>query len=187
MTYRRIRRLGSGSFGEVWLERDTGLDRLCAVKYLDVSRLAPEVHPHAEAQAMIAAAGDNVVSVYAAEMHGATPVIRMEYLPDGSVQDRYSGAAVPVGDAVRIVEEACRGVEHLHNRGLLHRDVKPANLLLTRDGRVKVSDFGLSWSVKAIAGAPPWGYAEHIPPESTNTGITTVSGDVYALGVTIYR
>jgi serine/threonine protein kinase len=158
MVYQSIRCLGSGYFGEVWLEHDDALDRPCAAKYVDPSRLAPALNGYAEAQAMIAGEHDNVVSVYSADMVAGAPVIRMEYLPEDSVQDKYAGVPAPVRDAVRLAEEACRGVQHLHSCGLLHRDVKPANLLLTGDGRVKVSDFGLSCRLGDAGGAPPWGY-----------------------------
>ena len=189
MGYRQIQCLGSGYFGEVWLEHDDGLDRLCAAKHLNPTRLAPGVDANAEAQAMMIAQHDNVVSVFSADMVAGAPVIRMEYLSEGSVAGRYKGGPVPVRDAVQIMEEACRGVEHLHARGLLHRDIKPGNLLLTEAGSVKVSDFGLSCQQGATTGIPPWNYTIHLPPEAVSggVGITTVEGDVYALGVTTYR
>jgi serine/threonine-protein kinase len=113
----------------------------------------------------------------------------MEYLAAGSVADRYRGEPVPVAEALHIVEQACRGVEALHSRGVLHRDLKPANLLIAEGGRIKVSDFGLACEATNAAGAPPWGYREHLPPEAVAAGggIDTASGDVYALGVTLYR
>jgi serine/threonine protein kinase len=72
---------------------------------------------------MIAAQHENVVVVYSAELEGGEPVIRMEYLPTGSVTDKYGGNPIAVADAVRMMEDACRGVEHLHVRGILHRDI----------------------------------------------------------------
>jgi eukaryotic-like serine/threonine-protein kinase len=189
VAYRKVQCLGSGYFGEVWLEHDDALDRPCAVKYLDPARLAPGVDAYAEAQAMMTAQHDNVVAVYSADLVDGAPAIRMEFLPDGSIEDRYKGAPVPVGDAIRIMEGACRGVEHLHACGLLHRDLKPANLLLTATGRVKVSDFGLSCQRGATTGIQPWSYTSHLPPEAiaAGSGIDTREGDVYALGVTTYR
>lgn len=189
MAYQRLQLLGSGFFGEVWLEYDDALNRQCASKYLNPSRLARGADVYAEARAMIMAAHANVVSVYSADEVEEIPVIRMEYLPQGSVQDRYSGDPVPSGDAVRLLEDACRGVEQLHAAGLLHRDLKPGNLLLTDKGGVKVSDFGLSCKQDATGGVPPWAYTSHMPPEAvrSDSGITTVAGDVYALGVTAYR
>jgi serine/threonine protein kinase len=73
---------------------------------------------------------DNVVQVYSAEIEGATPVIRMEYLEEGSVAGKFGRDALPVREALQIMEAACRGVTHIHHVGLLHRDIKPANLLL---------------------------------------------------------
>ena len=94
-----------------------------------------------------------------------------------------------VADALHVVEKACRGVEALHARGVLHRDLKPANLLIGEDGRIKVSDFGLACEAGKSAGAPPFGYTEHLPPEALagHGAIETAGGDVYALGVTLYR
>ena len=86
---------------------------------------------------MVEAEHDHVVLIYSAELEGGQPVIRMEYLPDGSVEHKYGGAPAPVLTAVRIMEDACRGIEHLHVRGILHRDIKPGNLLLTPTGSVK--------------------------------------------------
>jgi serine/threonine-protein kinase len=193
MPYQQQRQLGAGFFGQVWLEEDLALGRLCAAKYLDPTRLAGGGFE--EAKAMLDGAHGNVVEIYAADLEHVTagdppvPVIRMEYLPEGSLQDRYGGDPAPVGDAVRATEDAARGVEALHSRGALHRDLKPGNLLVADDGRIKISDFGLACQAAAPAGAPPWGYLPHRPPEtvSTGAGIDSVAGDVYALGVTAYR
>lgn len=189
MTYRRVHRLGAGHFGEVWLEHDEALDRLCAAMYLNPAQLSSVTDAYAEAQAMIVAEHDNVVSVYSADEVNGAPVIRMEYLPDRSVADRYQGAPVPVADAVRILEDTCRGLEHLHVTGLLHRDIKPANLLLTPGSGVKVSDFGLSCRRSEVSQATSLAYTLHLPPEAVaaGEGITTHEGDVYAAGVTAYR
>jgi serine/threonine protein kinase len=186
--YKRIACLGTGFFGEVWLEEDAALDRQCAAKYLYPARLPPGP-VFAEARAMLGAEHDNVVRVYSADIEAGIPVIRMEYLPAGSIADRYKGAPAPVAEAIHAVEEACRGVEALPARGALHRDIKPANLLIGDGGRIMVSDFGLACEVASLAGAPPWGYTEHLPPEAiAGVGaIDTVAGDVYALGVTLYR
>jgi serine/threonine protein kinase len=188
MPYKSIDCLGSGFFGEVWLEQDLGLNRLCAAKYLNPDRL-PADAVFTEARVMLDGEHDNVVRVFSADTEAGVPVIRMEYLSGGSIADRYSGDPAAVADALHIVEEACRGVEALHARGLLHRDLKPANLLIGEGGRIKVSDFGLACEVTDLAAAPPFGYVEHLPPEALTGGgtIESGSGDVYALGVTLYR
>jgi eukaryotic-like serine/threonine-protein kinase len=187
--YKKQKYLGGGHFGQVWLEEDTGLKRLCAAKYLDTRLLLPGTEAFAEAQTMVEAKHDHVVEIYSAELEGGQPVIRMEYLPDGSVEHRHGGAPVPVAEAVRIMEDACRGIQHLHVRKILHRDIKPGNLLLTPTGSVKVSDFGLSCPIADASGAPQIAYQPHRPPEAVKQGIaiTTRVGDIYAAGVTAYR
>ena len=194
MPYQRVRQLGCGHFGEVWLEHDLALDRLCAAKYLDPARLAGGSFD--EAKAMLDAEHENVVRVYAADLEqpvvaggSPVPVIRMEYLPNGSLQERYGGEPGPVADVVRAIEDSARGVEALHSRGVLHRDIKPGNLLIADDRRIKVSDFGLACHSGAGGNAPPWGYLPHLPPEAVAVavGIDTAVGDVYAIGVTAYR
>ncbi|MGW2625179.1 serine/threonine-protein kinase [Micromonospora taraxaci] len=186
MPYEKIKLLGSGEFGEVWLERDEAVGRFCAAKYIDTD-LSSRRDAFREAQWMSKADHENVVKVYSAdEIHGR-PVIRMEYLERGSVADLYRGLPAPVAEAVRLIEEACRGVQYLHSLEILHRDIKPANLLLAGDDRVKVSDFGLAGSLASLDVARPVGYTTHLPPESVGSSIRTKAGDVYALGMTLYR
>ncbi len=138
---------------------------------------------------MLRARHANVVEVFAADEIQGVPVIRMEYLPGGSIEDKYCGAPMPVALALQAMEDACRGVEHLHTCGILHRDLKPANLMISDDGTVKVSDFGLSHHRDTSSTAPPWNYSIHLPPEDVlgGFGITSVGGDVYGLGITAYR
>jgi serine/threonine protein kinase len=189
LPYQKQQYLGGGFFGKVWLEMDTALGRPCAAKYLEMDFVSSSTKSFAEAQMMVAAEHDHVVAVYSAELEGKQPVIRMEYLPNGSVADNYCGNPVPVAEAIRIMEDACRGIAHLHIRGILHRDIKPANLLLTATGSVKVSDFGLSHPIANLGHASPAGYYRHVPPEAagSGSGITSIAGDVYAAGVTAYR
>lgn len=188
MAYQQIQMLGRGHFGEVWLEEDRALDRRCAAKYLNVARLPSGANPFAEAQQMLAAEHPHVVRVYSADEEAGVPVIRMEYLPDGSVTDRYGSGPLPVGLALSILTDACRGVEYLHTRGLLHRDLKPGNLLIADDGRRCVSDFGLACAQNDPLSGLPLAYLPHLPPESLSSGIIeAVTGDVYALGVTLHR
>ncbi|WP_436523643.1 serine/threonine-protein kinase [Actinoplanes sp. HUAS TT8] len=186
--YRQLRVLGRGYFGEVWLEEDLGLQRLCAAKYLNGPGSSGITDPFSEARSMLQAKHDHVVDVYSAELEMGVPVIRMEYLPAGSIENRHHGEPLPVRLATAAVEDACRGLEYLHSRNLLHRDLKPANLLVAANGSVKVSDFGLACQ-KGHAAFAPIGYTPHLPPEAfPDPGcIEAAAGDVYAMGVTLYR
>lgn len=190
MPYDRVRPLGSGFFGEVWLEYDAALDRSCAAKYLNPAYLAPG-HEFDEARRMNGIEHDNVVRIYSADFENNVPVLRMEFLSHGSVEGRYCGASAPVAEGMRFIEDACRGVEALHANGVLHRDIKPANLLITDDGHAKVSDFGLACHHADIGAGSTWAYPLHLPPEALGAFgarvIDAAAGDVYALGVTLYR
>jgi serine/threonine protein kinase len=186
--FERIRRLGGGYFGDVWLEHDNALDRLCAAKYISRADHFSDLDVFSEAQAMVLAEHQHVVKIYSADIADDIPVIRMEYLPNGSVYDKYGDSATSVAVALSIIEDTCRGLEFLHSRQWLHRDIKPANLMLSAVNRVKISDFGLSCSKDQTAKAPV-GYIAHLPPESIGTSgyIESVAGDIYATGVTLYR
>lgn len=199
MVYDRIKEIGSGNFGEVWHEHDKVLNRPCAAKYLRLDgadareRLEEAIN---EARTMVSAAHDNVVELYSAEIEEfqgiPSAVLRMEFLPEGSLQSVCAQGPAPVADALRYVEDACRGVEYLHSNGVLHRDVKPGNLLLTKRGTVKVSDFGLSWDAADLRHAPQLVYTMHVPPECVSggkirSGVNSEVGDIYALGMTLYR
>lgn len=182
------RHLGDGFFGRVELEFDEGLNRPCAAKYIENTSFT--LNDLGEAQLMELGRHDNVVQVYSAEIEGATPVIRMEYLEEGSVAGKFGRDALPVREALQIMEAACRGVEHIHRLGLLHRDIKPANLLLHPLHTVKVSDFGLACHSVDVESGTAIPYLAHLPPEAFADGtmaITDVTGDVYALALTMYR
>ena len=187
MPYTSLGKLGSGFFGEVFLERDDGLNRLCAAKYLRVG--GPD--RFAEAQAMLAVEHENIVKVFSADDDAATGkvIIRMEFHTNGSLQDIQAGRPENVGIVVRRIEQACRGLQHLHNDGRLHRDIKPANMLVSDNGSIKLSDFGLCLPAVAVGASPPMGYVAHLPPEAiTGPGeISDVAGDIFAMGVTLRR
>lgn len=188
MTFTRLRELGSGNFGDVFLERDDYLGRLVASKYLNSTAIAFGADVVAEARTQLEAHHANVVTVYSVDESPAGPVVRMEYLAGGSVGARYRGAPVCLREAVLMVEQACRGIHHLHLCGLLHRDIKPDNLLLAEDGSIKVSDFGLACEQALADDALHLGYYAHLAPEDRAARyVRTVEGDVFALGVTTYR
>ncbi len=191
MTHTMIRALGAGQFGEVVLEHDAALNRFVAAKYLKSSASAAGMDLFDEARSMLLAQHENVVHIYSASLEGGRQVIRMEYLRNGSVRDVYGRGALPLGAAVRAVEDASRGVEHLHACGLLHRDIKPANLMVDDGGRIKVSDFGLACQASQVQSAAAMAYSLHLPPEclapSARRVIADEAGDQYALALTAYR
>jgi serine/threonine protein kinase len=167
------------------VDRALGADR--AVKFIRPDRIHDPTNFYAEPQALVELKHSNIVEVHdAGTLTDGRVYIAMEYLPAGSVEDRFQGAVVPVAEALSIVADACRGIEFAHSRGYIHRDVKPANLLVS-NGSTKVSDFGLATRTTGAGAASPYGYVSHCAPEVLDPGETTVQTDVYALGMTLYR
>ena len=183
-----VRRLGSGAFGEVWLVVDRALGAERAVKLVRPERLHDPTDFYAEPHALVALKHGHIVEVHdAGTLQDGRIYIAMEYVPEGSLEDQFQGSVVPVETALRVVADACRGIEFAHSRGYIHRDVKPANLLRADKGTTKVSDFGLATRTAGTGAASPYGYVIHCAPEVIDPGETTPKTDVYALGMTLYR
>ena len=186
MTFTRLESLGSGEFGTVYLELDNAIGRYCATKVLS-ENVGSEQTLIDEAALMHASRHPNVAEVYSAELEDGVPVVRMEYLPRGSVEGLAKGSAMEVGIAIQIGTDSARGLHHLHSQGVVHRDVKASNLLLTDKHRVKVADFGLASRIgedRQFSVA----YIPHLAPEEIAQDLSgSPAADQYALGVTIYR
>src|SRR5262249_34184969 len=149
--YREAVRIGHGAMGDVLRTRDTMLDRDVAVKLL-ASHPAAHADLRArftrEALAAARLSGEpGIVTVYDVGEWRGRPFIVMEYLGGGSVADRLTRGAPPVAEALEWLEEAARALDAGHRHGIVHRDVKPANLLLDAGGRVHVADFGVASAV----------------------------------------
>ncbi len=183
-----LERLGAGNFGEVWLVHDRALGVERAVKYIRASRIADPTEFYKEPQILMALRHKSIVRVEdAGPLDGGGLYIAMEYLPKGSVADAYRGRPVSLRKARKILCDVCWGLAYAHQRGFIHRDIKPGNILLTDAGDAKLSDFGLATRAPRGIGASPYGYLTHLAPEVLTSGATTVLTDIYALGVTAYR
>jgi serine/threonine-protein kinase len=186
--YERIRRLGEGNFGEVWLVYDRALNIQRAVKFIPSSRIHDPTNFYNEPHTLMQLRHDNIVRVEdAGRLANGTLYIAMEYLNKGSIDSIYRGQPVPLSKAFRIVIDICWALEYAHNLNFIHRDIKPANILIAPDGRAKLSDFGLATKVPRGAVASPYGYLTHLAPEILRSNRTSKLTDIYALGVTSYR
>lgn len=172
--------LGSGSFGEVWSARQCSTGQEVAIKLLlhgGVAYLEREL-------ARLRAVSDhpNVLSLIDANLRHHPPYVVTPRL----VRSLESETDPPVARAEAWLEQALRALEFVHSRGLLHCDLKPANLLLDREGQVRVVDFGQA--VTAEDGQVSLGTLFFMPPEQAQPGSPSSTGwDVYALGATFYR
>jgi serine/threonine protein kinase len=192
-SYELIRRLGEGGMAQVYLARDARLGREVAVKVLD-NHLAerPGFRERFLREAQVAAALDhpNIVPLYDYGETGALYLV-MPYLSGGSLQEVLKRGPLPVGEVAKYGAQIADALEYAHKRNVVHRDVKPANMLLHADGRVLLADFGLAKILDGSErpatprGRPDAGTPEYMAPEQIE-GRTEARSDIYGLGVVLY-
>ncbi|HYP22699.1 MAG TPA: serine/threonine-protein kinase, partial [Actinomycetota bacterium] len=190
--YELIEPLGRGGMAEVWLARDERLERKVAVKFMAANLCHdPEflVRFFSEAQAVARISHPNVVSVLDFGDFEDRPYLVMECAPGGSLADLTGEPMLP-GRAAEIVAAAARGAGAAHRAGLVHRDVKPANILLDETGEPKLADFGIASSAPSenlTATGTAIGSPHYVSPEQASGRAVTPASDVYSLGAVLYE
>jgi serine/threonine-protein kinase len=186
--------LGAGAAAEVWRATDQRLGRTVAIKILRpqyVSDAEARERFEREARAAAGLTHPNVVDVYDYGATGDTVFIAMQYV-DGEDLKRYiAERGRLVGpDAARIALAVCQGLEAAHTHGVIHRDIKPQNILIDRNGIVRITDFGVA---KALSGpnltqqGMTYGTAAYLSPEQATGQPVSPASDVYALGIVLYE
>ena len=177
--YEVLAQIGSGGMGEVYRARDTRLGRDVAIKVLPAEFASdPDRLRRFEQEARAVAALDhpNILAIHDIGTHEGAPYIVAELLEGESLRERLSGGAMPVRKAVEFAVQIAQGLAAAHEKGIVHRDLKPANVFVTKDGHVKILDFGIA---KLIA---PRSLAE--PAQATTVAEATEAG--VALGTVGY-
>ena len=192
--YTSVAHLASGGMGDVYRATDGLLGRTVAVKVLAERHARnADVRARFTREARAAArlsAHPSVVTVFDVGEHEGQPFIVMEYLDGGSVYDRIRSAPVAPGCAVEWLRQAAAGLDAAHAQGIVHRDVKPANLLLDDEDRVHVTDFGIASAAGFDTLTLPGtvlGTAGYLSPEQARGESATAASDRYALGVVAYE
>jgi serine/threonine protein kinase len=189
--YRDIEWLGSGGMASVTLALDTVLGRLVALKRVHAAGSAREV-ARLRREALVGASLQhrNLVAVYDVEEHEGRIVIVMEYVRGTTLRDLLASRGVPTHEeTVRILDGVANGLDALHARGIIHRDVKPANVLLGEDRAVKLADLGLASvpdRTQSTAGAV-FGTFSYMAPEQLEGGRATPAVDIYALAALAFE
>jgi len=193
--------IGAGGMGEVYRARDPRLGREVAVKVLpaEVSRDADRLRRfEQEARAASALNHPNILTVFDTGSQDGTVYLVTELLEGETLRERLAGGALPARKAIELGVQVARGLAVAHERGIVHRDIKPENLFLTRDGRVKILDFGLArLQPSNIAEAPTiltgtepgmvLGTVGYMAPEQVRGQPADHRSDLFALGAVLYE
>lgn len=196
--FRLIKKLGEGGMGAVYQARDETLDRIVAVKVLSRRLVGDEEFARRfvrEARAVAALNHPNIIHIYFVGEQEGVIFFAMEFVDgqDLASMQRERGQ-VAEANALDWIRQAALGLRHAQRQGMIHRDIKPANLMLSRDGIIKIADFGLAKNLspdaqtmqltntQAIVGTP-----HYISPEQAQTAAVDHRSDIYSLGATLYH
>ncbi len=145
--YLIIEKIGAGGMGEVYLAEDTELNRKVALKFLPL-HLCQEADCRTrfkrEAQAAAKLNHPNIVTIYEVSEFNGRPFFAMEHVAGQSLRELIKGKELPIERVIELAIQICEGLHKAHQSGIVHRDVKPANILIDADGRAKILDFGLA-------------------------------------------
>ncbi len=192
--YELLERVGGGGMAFVYRARDLLLDRIVAVKILSPHFTGDEDFVRKfrrEAQAAARLSSPNIVSVYDVGQDGDVHYIVMEFLHGKTLKQVLNEKGpLAVADALQIGRQIAEALQVAHKYGVIHRDIKPHNIMLTPDGHVKVADFGIAraatTSTLTDSGAL-MGSVHYISPEQARGGIVGERSDIYSLGVVLYE
>ncbi len=204
--YEVLALLGAGGMGEVYRARDEKLKRTVAIKVLPASLTQDAERMRRFEQEAQAAGGlnhPNITSVYELGEHEGSPYIVQELLEGETLRSRLAGGALPVRKATDYAIQVARGLAAAHEKGIVHRDLKPENLFITKDGRVKILDFGLAKLTQAdgamgpqtnLPTAPPatepgmvMGTLGYMSPEQVKGKSADARSDIFSFGAILYE
>jgi hypothetical protein len=193
--YEVVSLLGAGGMGEVYRARDTRLGREVAIKRIRDPARRSDLRRRFEQEAR--AAGQlnhpNILAVYDVGTHGGLPYLVTELLDGETLRQRLLGRPLPWRRAAEVAAEISRGLAAAHAQGIVHRDLKPDNVFLTRDGRVKLLDFGLAKLQPASEGATRtesgliMGTVGYMAPEQVRGAAVDGRADLFALGAILHE
>lgn len=189
--YMLIRRLGEGGFAEVYLGEHIHLGTQAAIKILHTQLSTDNIDEfRTEARTIARLVHPNIVRVLEFGIEDKTPFLVMDYASNGTLRQRHpKGAVLPLPTVVKYVKQVADALQYAHDEKLIHRDVKPENMLVGRRGEILLSDFGIALvaqssryqSTQKMAGT-----MAYMPPEQIS-GKPRAASDQYALGIVVYE
>ncbi|WP_378952157.1 Stk1 family PASTA domain-containing Ser/Thr kinase [Pelosinus sp. sgz500959] len=191
--YTILEHIGGGGMADVYRAHDKLLERSVAVKVLR-SQFANDEQFVArfrrEAQAAARLSHHNIVNMYDVGQDGDVHYIVMEYISGETLKERILREPLPIENAVRIAADIAEALEHAHQNNLVHCDIKPHNILMTRAGRIKVTDFGIARAVSSATlhhTGTIIGSVHYFSPEQAKGSAVGAKSDIYSLGVVLYE
>jgi PAS domain S-box-containing protein len=191
--YRVVTLLGAGSMGRVYKGFDDQLDRPVAIKVISQA-LAPDPDYlerfQKEARILASISHPNIALIYFLDKNHIPPFFCMEFMPGGSLEDMLSEKKKLDPElAVTYTQQVAIGLDEAYKRGIVHQDIKPSNLMIAENERLKIVDFGLARTSRELEEGPQViaGTPLYIAPEQVQEGRTDFRSDIYSLGVTFFR
>ncbi len=192
--YRIVEKIAEGGMAIVYKGYQESLNRYVAIKVLRKELTADRkfiARFRREALAVAKLSHPNILHIHDANLAHGCYYIAMEYVDGGSLKDLIARGPLPIGNALDIAIQLADALDYAHREGLIHRDVKPANVLLTRSGRPKLADFGIvqalhERSALTLPGSSP-GTPMYMSPEQAEGQPTDSRTDIYSLGIVLYE
>ena len=191
--YQIIEKIGEGGMGIVYKAKDTTLERTVAIKFLPrqtATQAEERQRFYIEAKAAAALNHPNIATTHAIEEVEDDVFIVMEYIEGQELKQKIDAGPLPVEDAIHIILQIANGLQEAHKKGIVHRDIKSANIMLTGSGQIKIMDFGLA---KVRGGAQvtqigtTLGTAAYLSPEQARGEDVDHRTDIWSLGVVLYE
>jgi len=191
--YRILEKLGQGGMGVVYKAEDTKLKRTVALKFLP-SELTRDADAKArftrEAQAAAALSHPNICTIHEIGEHDGQSFIAMELVEGQSLKERIDRGPLPIDDAVSLAVQVGEGLGEAHEKGIIHRDIKPGNIMLAAKGQAKILDFGLArlgGDTKLTKADTTLGTVAYMSPEQASGKDVDRRTDIWSLGVVLYE
>jgi len=191
--YKILEKLGEGGMGEVYLAEDTKLKRKVALKFLpqEFTKNKDVIERfQREAQAAAALNHPNIVTIYEINQHEDQTYIAMEYVDGQTLKELITDHQLPITEIMDITTQICEGLSKAHEAGIVHRDIKPHNILIDKENRVKILDFGLA-KLKGVSQltkeSSTMGTTHYLSPEQTMGKEVDFRTDIWSMGVILYE